>query len=386
MAVSHTPAPAPPRQAAAADSRFRRGDGWWALLFLAPSLAGILIFVAGPILASVVISMTDWRLASPLSIESLRNNWLGLENYRDLLSWREADWSLAKHAVWRWPLLAGLLLTLSWAVAAGRMTRIWGAGLGVLAAIMLVYFAGIEAVWNDRRFWSSFFNTVYFVGLSVPLTIACAMGLAIALNRPMRGIALYRAAYFMPIISGAVAVSLVWRWMFNPTIGPVNQFLELLGISGPAWLTDRSWAMPAIIITDVWSNMGFFMVIFLAGLQSIPDHYYEAAAIDGAGAFQKFWNVTLPLLSPTTFLNSILALITAFQMFTLPYIMTDGGPAGATRVLVLYMYERAFSTPFRMGYGTAVAWILFAILFLLTALQWYVRKHWVVYEDEGARG
>jgi multiple sugar transport system permease protein len=359
----------------------RRGDWLWALLFLAPSLLGILIFVAGPILASVVISMTDWRLASPLTIESLRANWVGLENYHNLLAWREAHWSVEKHALWRWPLLAAGLLGILWLVRRGRMTRIWGVGLGFTSLLLLGYFAGVEAVWEDRRFWTSFWNTAYFVGLSVPLTIICALVLALALNRPMRGIALYRAAYFMPVISGAVAIALVWRWMFNPTVGPVNQFLGLLGISGPAWLTDRVWAMPAIIITDVWSNMGFYMVIFLAGLQGIPDHYYEAAEIDGANGWHKFWNVTLPLLSPTTFLNSILALITAFQMFTLPFVMTDGGPAGATRVLVLYMYERAFSTPFRMGYGTAIAWILFAILFALTVLQWYARKNWVVHED-----
>ena len=361
-------------------AKTRKGDWLWALFFLAPSLLGILIFVVGPIIMSIAISLTDWRLASPLTLESLQRNWVGLDNYAQLLSWREVSWSLEKHALWRWPLLALGIIGIVRLMRIGRMSRIWAFGLSFLL-MLLGYFAGIEAVWQDRRFWSSFWNTIYFVGLSVPLTIACALGLAIALNRPLRGIALYRAAYFMPIISGAVVVSLIWRWMFNPTIGPVNQFLAFLGISGPAWLSDRFWAMPAIIITDVWSNMGFYMVIFLAGLQGIPDHYYEAADLDGAGAWHKFLNVTLPLLSATTFLNSILALITAFQVFTYPYIMTEGGPAGTTRVMVLYMYERAFATPFRMGYGTAIAWILFIILFALTALQWYARKRWVIYED-----
>jgi multiple sugar transport system permease protein len=374
--TSNPSAPAPARRG----RRGHRSDWLWALLFLAPSLLGILVFVAGPILMSVVISLTDWRLASPLTVESLSANWLGFDNYAQLLGWREASWSLEKNLVWRLPLLLLSLGGLLWFVRRG-VTPLWGAGLGLLSLLLLGYFAGVEAVWQDRRFWTSFWNTLYFVSLSVPLTVVISLLLAIALNRPMRGVALYRAAYFMPIISGAVAVSLVWRWMFNPTIGPVNQFLAFFGVSGPAWLSDRVWAMPAIIITDVWSNVGFFMVIFLAGLQAIPGHYYEAADIDGAGAWYKFWNVTVPLLSPTTFLNTILALIAAFQVFTLPFIMTEGGPAGATRVLVYYMYERAFATPFRMGYGSAIAWIVFVILFALTALQWVARRKWVVYEE-----
>src|SRR5690606_7377819 len=128
-------------------------------------------------------------------------------------------------------------------------------------------------------------------------------------------------------------------------------------------------------------NVGFFMVIFLAGLQGIPEHLYEAASLDGAGRWRKFWNVTVPMLSATTFLNVILALIGAFQVFTLPFIMTDGGPAGATRVLVLYRYERAFGTPFRTGCGSAIAWVVFVIIFAITAVQWYVRRHWVVHEE-----
>src|SRR5690606_30356283 len=134
-------------------------------------------------------------------------------------------------------------------------------------------------------------------------------------------------------------------------------------------------------ITDGWGNVGFFMVIFLAGLQGIPQHLYEAAELDGAGRWQKFRSVTVPMLSATTFLNLILALIAAFQVFTLPFIMTDGGPAGATRVLVFYMYERAFDTPFRIGYGSAIAWIVFIIIFAITALQWFARRKWVL--DEG---
>lgn len=359
----------------------RRRDWLWALLFLAPSLIGILIFVAGPILMSVVISLTDWRLASPLTLASLREAWVGLGNYLELLRWEEASWSLSKGLFWRLPLLLLSLGLLAYLALKRQLSLIWAIGLTLLSLILFGYFGGITADWDDRRFWESLWNTFYFVGLSVPLTIMISLLLAIALNRPLRGIAFYRAAYFMPIISGAVAIALVWRWMFNPTIGPINQFLGLLGLGGPAWLNSKAWAMPALIITDVWSNIGFYMVIFLAGLQAIPHHFYEAAEIDGATPWDKFRHVTLPLLSPTTFLNTILALIAAFQVFTLPFIMTEGGPAGATRVLVFYMYQRAFSTPFKMGYGSAVAWIVFIILFALTAVQWYARRKWVVYEE-----
>jgi len=350
------------------------------LLFLAPSLIGILIFVVGPILMSVVISLTDWRLASRLTLETLRDSWVGLENYIDLISWREAVWSPARNLAWRLPLLALFVIGPLLALRRRSMNWVWAAGLIVLGLVLFGYFGGLEIDWNDRRFWQAMGNTLYFVGLSVPLTVAISMLLASALNRPLRGIALYRAAYFMPVISGAVVVALVWRWMFNPSIGPINQFLGWLGVAGPGWLTSREWAMPAIIITDVWSNVGFFMVIFLAGLQGIPDHLYEAAELDGAGRWAKFWNVTVPMLSATTFLNLILALIGAFQVFTLPFIMTDGGPAGATRVLVLYMYERAFDTPFRLGYGSAIAWIVSLHIFAITARQRYARRKWVVRE------
>lgn len=381
MAIQPTTAPSEQLRPAGRSANPRRHDWLWALLFLAPSLLGILIFVAGPILMSVVISLTDWRLASALTLESLRENWVGLGNYLDMLRWEEASWSPTKGLVWRLGVLVISLGLLAYSTARHWLSPVWGTFLALLSLVLVGYFGGIIADWDDRRFWESLWNTFYFVGLSVPLTIVISLLLAIALNRPLRGIAFYRAAYFMPIISGAVAVALVWRWMFNPTVGPINQFLGFFGVQGPGWLNSQVWAMPAIIITDVWANIGFYMVLFLAGLQAIPHHFYEAAEIDGARPWDKFWHVTLPLLSPTTFLNTILALIAAFQVFTLPYIMTEGGPAGSTRVLVYYMYERAFSTPFRMGYGSAIAWVVFIILFILTALQWYARRRWVVYEE-----
>jgi multiple sugar transport system permease protein len=381
MAVESQPTVSRVRTGRAERPASRPGDWLWAINFLAPSLLGILVFVVGPIVMSVLISFTDWRLASPLSLESLREDWLGWENYRRLLTWEEAHWSPFRALAWRLPVLVASLAGLTWLTWRRKLSLVWGVGLILLSVVLFGYFGGLDVDWEDRRFWQGLWNTFYFVGLSVPLTVAISLLLAAALNRPLRGIAFYRAAYFMPVISGAVVVALVWRWMFNPSIGPINQFLGLLGVPGPGWLNSREWAMPAIIITDVWSKIGFYMVIFLAGLQGIPHHLYEAAELDGAAAWHKFWNVTVPLLSSTTFLNVVLALIAAFQVFTLPFIMTEGGPAGATRVLVFYMYERAFDTPFRMGYGSAVAWIVFVILFVITAVQWYARRKWVVYEE-----
>ena len=252
----------------------------------------------------------------------------------------------------------------------------WGLTFSLAAVAGFGWWAGLTPDWSDRRFWQSLGNTFYFVGVSVPLTMTIALLLAVILNRPLRGIALYRTAFFMPVISGSVAISLVWRWIFNPTFGLMNQALALFGIIGPGWLNDKAWAMPALIITDTWSNVGFYMIIFLAGLQSVPQSLYEAADIEGANHWQKFWGVTIPLIGSTTFLNITLALIAAFQAFTLPYIMTEGGPAGTTRTLVHYMYDRAFDTPFRAGYGSAIAWLLFLILFILIILQWNIHQRW----------
>lgn len=227
---------------------------------------------------------------------------------------------------------------------------------------------------DDAEFWLSLKNTAIFtvgvVGVETPL----ALLIALVLTRKLRGLALYRAAYFTPAVTSTIAVAVVWAWVFNPQYGIINQFLALIGIDGPGWLVDPHWALPAIIIMSIWKNAGYHMVIFLAGLQDIPESYYEAASIDGASGWQKFRNITWPLLIPTTGFVLITNVIFSFQVFGPVYVMTSGGPMRATTVVVYYLYQRAFQ--FReMGYASAIAWVLFLIILLFTVIQFrYTRK------------
>lgn len=212
----------------------------------------------------------------------------------------------------------------------------------------------------------------------MPSVIVISLGIAIILNKNIKGRMFFRAAYFVPVVSSWVAVSLIWKWLFNPSFGIINYVLSLVGISGPAWLHDPQFAMIAIIITSVWKDIGFLMVMFLAGLQNIPDTYYEAASIDGASSFRKFWNITVPLLAPTTFFVLIISLINSFQVFDQVMIMTGGGPAGTTTVLVQQIYNHAFRY-YEMGYASAMSWFLFVIIFVITAVQMKLQKRWVDY-------
>lgn len=231
---------------------------------------------------------------------------------------------------------------------------------------------------TDGIFRKVFWNTLYFTAVSVPIGIVLSLFLAILLNQRLRMIRFYRAAFFIPVISSMVAVAVIWQWIYNPQYGLLNYALSGLGIQGPTWLTSTKWAMIAIIITAVWKNLGFNMLIFLAGLQSIPESYYEAAEIDGARWFAKFRHITVPLLSPTTFFITVMAIITSFQVFDTVYLMTQGGPARSTSVLVYYVYQNAFQY-FEMGYASAVAYVLFFVVLILTMLQFLTQKKWVVY-------
>ena len=232
---------------------------------------------------------------------------------------------------------------------------------------------------HDRNFWSALAHTLYFIVGYIPLVMVIALGVAVILNQKLRGVILFRAAFFIPVVSAWVAVALLWKWIFNPKFGIVNYLLGLVGIQGPTWLFDPQWAMPAIIITSVWKDIGFIMVMFLAGLQGIPVEYYDAAAIDGAGSWQRFRHITLPLLSPTTFFALIISLIHSFQVFDQVWIMTGGGPAGATSVLVEQIVKNAFDYS-RMGYAAALSWVLFLFVFAATALQMVLQKQWVIYD------
>ena len=222
-------------------------------------------------------------------------------------------------------------------------------------------------------------NTFAFVGMAVPLSVGSALALALLVNTGLRGITVFRTAYFLPVVSSMIAVALVWSWILNPQYGLLNYLLRVLfGVQGPAWLDDTAWALPAMVIVTVWKGLGYSMVIFLAGLQNIPADLYHAATIDGAGAWKRFRHITLPLLSPTTFFVLVITLINSFQVFEQTYVLTKGGPANSTVTLSYYVYQNAFQF-FQMGKAAAVAYVLFAFLFILTLIQFRVQKRWVFY-------
>lgn len=231
---------------------------------------------------------------------------------------------------------------------------------------------------SDPTFWKVLNNTTLFAILNIPLTVIGALILAMMLNQNIRGKVLFRAAYFIPVVTSSVAVALVWTWLYNPNFGLINSALSFLGIQGPGWLSDLKWALPSIVIMTVWQGLGYNMILFLAGLQGVPSHLYEAAKMDGAGGLQRFWKITLPMISPTTFFVIIMLLIGSMQIFSEPYMMTRGGPADATNVLVLYIFNTAFQF-FRMGEASAISFVLFLIIFVITLIQFRFSK-WVNYD------
>lgn len=232
-----------------------------------------------------------------------------------------------------------------------------------------------ETMLNDRLFWKSLLNSFYYTAFSVPITIFLAFWLALALNRKMRGIVFFRTVYFLPQVTLIVAAATIWKWIYQPEIGLINYFLGLVGIQGPNWIYSTDWAMPSVIIMSIWLNIGFPMLILLAGLQGIPEEYYEAAAIDGAGGWQHIRYVTLPMLSSAIFFVLVTTLISAFQSFDQFFILTQGGPANATTPLTLYIFNNAFKF-LKMGYGAALAVVLFGIVFVITLIQWFLAKRW----------
>jgi multiple sugar transport system permease protein len=238
--------------------------------------------------------------------------------------------------------------------------------------------ANYRTLIHDGAFHAALWHTVYFILGYLPLTFLGGLGLALALNQGLRAISWVRTIYFLPVVTSWVVVALVWKWLLNPQFGIVNRVLGLFGIAGPGWWLDPHWAMPSIILASAWKDLGFTMVIFLAGLQAIPEDYYEAAALDGAGRLSRFRNVTLPLLTPAIFFVVVITLINNFQVFDQVQVMTQGGPAGSTTVVVQQIVQNAFSYG-RMGYAAAMSWVLFAVILLITATQMRLQKRWVFY-------
>ncbi|WP_430604453.1 ABC transporter permease [Enterococcus sp. DIV1368b] len=221
---------------------------------------------------------------------------------------------------------------------------------------------------SDDTFWISLKNTfLYTIGV-VPLTLICSLGLAILLNQKIRGVKFFRTAFFFPYVTSLVAIAVVWSMLFHPTMGPINQFLRMVIENPPGWLSSSDWALTAIIIVSVWRGMGYYMILYLAGLQGISKELYEAAAMDGANKWKQFIHITVPALRPTTFFVTIMLVINCFKIFDLVQVMTDGGPGRATNVLVYQVYSEAF-VKFNFGYASAIAMVLFVIVLVITVIQ-----------------
>jgi multiple sugar transport system permease protein len=292
--------------------RIHPGGGAVAAVFLAPAFAALLAFFALPVLAAFLLSLTDFDLYALADLRNLR--FVGLENYARLL--------------------------------------------------------------GDPTFWKAFSNTLVFVALGAPLSVGASFAAALLLcARVARAPAFFRTVYFLPVVTTLVAVAVVWRFLYHPRLGLANRALAWLGIAPIDWLGDPTFAMPAIILLAVWKNFGFNMVIFIAGLQSIPERLYEAARLDGATRWQELRLVTLPMLLPTTTFVVLMTLIGHFQLFAEPYVMTQGGPEDSTRSIVLLLYEQGFRW-WNLGQASAIAVLLFAVVLggTLLARVWRERE------------
>ncbi|MFP4355615.1 MAG: carbohydrate ABC transporter permease [Phycisphaerae bacterium] len=236
-------------------------------------------------------------------------------------------------------------------------------------------------LWADPLFTKSLTNTLVFAAMALPATMLISLGLALLLNVPSRAQSYYRTVIFLPSLVPVVASAIVWLGLFDAKRGLLNQGLELIGLTGPNWLRDPSWAMPALVFMSLW-GVGHTVVIYLAGLQDVPTELYEAAEVDGAGWWSRLWNVTLPMISPVIFFNLVMAMIRVLQVFTIPYIMTpQGGPGRSTYFYTMYLYDNAFIY-LRMGYASAMAWILLIIILLLTGLAFWSSRRWVHYRSQ----
>ena len=299
-----------------------------AFLFLLPNLIGFVVFTAFPVFASLALSFFDW------DIVRWPPHFVGFANFTKLLGWHQESGN-------------------------------WLA--------------------NDPLFWKYTWNTLYLMA-AIPINILGSLGLAILLNRKIRGLVVFRTMAFLPSISSAVAIALLWTWLYNPNFGLINYAYEQIGRFfgfrwiGPNWLTDPAWAKPALMIMGFWTLVGGMnMIYYLAALQSIPHELYEAAQIDGANAWQQFWTVTWPMVSPTTFFVLTMSVIGGFQGgFLNAYIMTRGGPNGSTTTIEYYIFNNLFQYQ-HAGYAAAIAWLLFLAVFMVTLVHWRRGGKWVFY-------
>lgn len=284
----------------------KRREALACYVFMAPAIIGMLLFSIGPMIASFLLSFTQYDMLTAPS-------WVGLSNYR--------------------------------------------------------------ALTHDDLFLKSLRITAVYSFVTVPLILVLSFVLATMLNQKLRGMAFFRSLYYLPTVMSGVAVAMLWRWMFNKQYGLVNTILGKLGISGPAWFLSETWALPALIVTGLWT-FGGTTLIYLAGLQGVPKELYEAAEVDGASRLRQHLHITLPMISNVTFFNLVMGVIGSLQVFAEPYVLTGGGPNNSTLLLPLYLYRNAFQY-LKMGYASAIAWVSFVIVLLLTLLVFKSRSLWV---------
>jgi len=292
-----------------ASSSLRRREAIAGYLFLAPFIAGVIIWQAIPLLMSLYYSFTDYEVLTP-------PEWVGLKNYERMI--------------------------------------------------------------NDKLFWTSLINTIWYTIMSVTIFMVFALGGALLLNAKVRGIRIFRVVVYLPSQLPVVASAFIFLWIFQPDFGIANHLLNLIGVEPQKWLFDPILAKPTLAIMGIW-GIGTGIIIFLAGLQSVPESLYDAAKVDGAGNVRQFWHVTLPLISPVLLFNLVISIIASFQVFDLAYLMTKGGPGTETLFYVLYIFRNAFEL-FKMGYASALAWVFFLIVLALTFLNFRLSRRWVHYE------
>jgi multiple sugar transport system permease protein len=293
----------------------RQIEAIWGYIFISPWLIGFILFTLGPMIASLILSLTDYNIIS-------NPRWVGLDNYIKMLT-------------------------------------------------------------SDPKFWHSLMVTITYAIFAVPLSLIFGFSLAYLLNLKVPALAFWRTAFYMPTVTLGVATALVWGFILNPRFGIFNWMLSLIGIKGPGWLASPHWALPALILMSLW-GVGGGMIIYLAGLQSIPTSMYESAQLDGANGWQQVRFITIPLMTPVIFFNLVIGIIGTFQYFTEAYVLTKGGPAESTLFYNLYLYNNAFSY-LDMGYASALAWTLFVIVLGLTLLVFKSSAAWVYYEGEVRR-
>jgi len=320
QSVATSRATAPPIPRRRFYERLSFEENFWGWIFVLPAILGLVIFKLGPVLASLFLSFTKYDIISA-------PQWIGLANYTKLIT--------------------------------------------------------------DDLWTTSVVVTLRYVGLFVPSALVTSYIIALLMSRDVRGIYLYRTIWYLPSIVPAVASATIWRWGLNPEFGPINYPLKVLGLPAPRWLTDPDWIVPSIVFISLW-GLGNTVLIFLAAIKGVPSTYYEAAEVDGASSWTRFRHITLPMTSSILFYQLIVNIIGSFQVFGVAYVLfvrnsssSSAGPDNAALFYVLYMYRNAFSY-FRNGYASAMAWGLFVVIMLLTALLFYSQKRWVYYETEGA--